>query len=209
MTSSEPNGLRAVIVTAHPDPHSATMGTASAVREGLRGNGCTEVVHRDLVATGFDPVFGAGDLHAYRGDTALPADVRAEQRFLEGFDLIVLVFPVHWWSLPAALKGWIDRVFTRGWAYDDTGAGIELTAARNLYFVGIGGAGPDLYERRGYANAMRTTLVDGIGGYLETSGSNLILLHDGEAESPEQHRRRDEAAREAGASIGQSVACLA
>ena len=29
----------------------------------------------------------------------------------------VIVFPVWWWSMPAILKGWIDRVWNNGWAY--------------------------------------------------------------------------------------------
>ncbi|WP_020502069.1 hypothetical protein [Sciscionella marina] len=72
----------------------------------------------------------------------------------------------------------------------------------------IGGARPELYERRGYADAMRTTLVEGIGGYLEASGSNVIPVHDGESESPEHLRCRDDAAREAGTAIRRSVARL-
>lgn len=31
----------------------------------------------------------------------------------------MLVYPVYWWSMPGLLKGWIDRVFTNGWAYDE------------------------------------------------------------------------------------------
>lgn len=53
---------------------------------------------------------------AFRTGT-LSADIVAEQRKLEWADLIVLQFPLWWYSVPAILKGWIDRVFVKGFAY--------------------------------------------------------------------------------------------
>jgi NAD(P)H dehydrogenase (quinone) len=47
----------------------------------------------------------------------LSPDVVAEQRKLEWADVVVLQFPLWWYSVPAILKGWIDRVFVKGFAY--------------------------------------------------------------------------------------------
>ncbi|GFG48575.1 NADPH:quinone reductase [Mycolicibacterium agri] len=47
----------------------------------------------------------------------LSLDVVAEQRKLEWADVVVLQFPLWWYSVPAILKGWIDRVFVKGFAY--------------------------------------------------------------------------------------------
>jgi NAD(P)H dehydrogenase (quinone) len=44
-------------------------------------------------------------------------DIRAEQRKLVEADTLVLQFPLWWYATPAILKGWIDRVFTKGFAY--------------------------------------------------------------------------------------------
>ena len=46
------------------------------------------------------------------------ADVLAEQARIDRADTLVLVYPIYWWSMPALLKGWIDRVFSNGWAFD-------------------------------------------------------------------------------------------
>jgi len=45
------------------------------------------------------------------------ADVRAEQAKVMATDLVLFQFPVWWFSMPAILKGWVDRVFSRSFAY--------------------------------------------------------------------------------------------
>lgn len=195
--------LRALIVTAHPDPHSVTMSTARAVAAGLRDAGLDSVEHHDLVAARFDADFHDTDLALYRDPAApLPDDVLAEQRRLEEVDVLAVVFPVYWWSLPGVLKGWIDRVFTRGWAYDDTGAGLLLRSPKRMYFIGIGATNEATYRKRGYLESMRTQLVDGIAGYMGADDADLVLLHDGESSDPAVHRARDEAARAAAYGLG-------
>lgn len=58
------------------------------------------------------------DLDLYHGDArALPDEVLREQQRVERADMLVFVFPIYWWSVPALLKGWFDRVLTVNWAY--------------------------------------------------------------------------------------------
>ena len=59
-------------------------------------------------------------------------DVDNEQRLIEAHDRIILQFPIFWYSVPAVLKNWIDRVFSHGWAYGRDGdafVGKELGLA--------------------------------------------------------------------------------
>ena len=48
---------------------------------------------------------------------SLPADVRNEIDKIVESDLLILSFPIFWFSMPAILKGWIDRVFVSGIFY--------------------------------------------------------------------------------------------
>src|SRR5699024_10108284 len=48
---------------------------------------------------------------------SLPAGVERTIEQLERADLIILQFPLWWWSTPAILKGWLDRVFVWGRIY--------------------------------------------------------------------------------------------
>lgn len=54
--------------------------------------------------------------HTYHTNT-LSADIRSEQDKLDWADAVVLQFPLWWYGPPAILKGWIDRVFVKGYAY--------------------------------------------------------------------------------------------
>lgn len=57
-------------------------------------------------------------------------NVEAEQEKLKKADIIVWQFPVHWYSLPALLKKWLDDVFTYGFAY-----GVEETALKGKKLI--------------------------------------------------------------------------
>lgn len=49
--------------------------------------------------------------------TGATPDVREEQEKLAWCDMLIFQFPIWWFSMPAILKGWVDRTFTRGFAY--------------------------------------------------------------------------------------------
>lgn len=45
------------------------------------------------------------------------ADITREHHLLSEADLIIFQFPLWWYSMPGLMKGYIDRVFSMGWAY--------------------------------------------------------------------------------------------
>lgn len=160
--------MHALVVVAHPDPGSLSHGIAAQVTEGvsLSTPGASAEL-ADLVAERFDPRFGMADLAAYRLEAPPPPDVVAEQARIDRADALVLVYPVYWWSMPGLLKGWIDRVFTNGWAFDyseDTGLVKKLRRLR-VHLVAVAGADARTYERHGYLGAMRTQIDHGIFDY--------------------------------------------
>ncbi|RXT24192.1 NAD(P)H dehydrogenase [Rhizobium leguminosarum] len=160
--------MHALIVVAHPDPRSLTHGVAAHLAEGVTLSDTGHSVEfADLAAEGFDPRFTAADLGLHLRDEAVPADVTAEQARIDRADALVLVYPVYWWSMPGLLKGWIDRVFTNGWAYDDrSGTGVaKLLGRLPVHLVGLGGADAGTYARHGYFGAMKTQIDHGIFNY--------------------------------------------
>jgi glutathione-regulated potassium-efflux system ancillary protein KefF len=52
-------------------------------------------------------------------------DVAAEQRALEQSRLVVWMHPVFWYSVPALLKHWFDKVLAYGWAYGEDGTALN------------------------------------------------------------------------------------
>ncbi|MEO8305613.1 MAG: NAD(P)H-dependent oxidoreductase [Betaproteobacteria bacterium] len=65
-------------------------------------------------------------------------DVVAEQKALEEARLVVWMHPVYWYSVPALLKHWFDKVLAFGWAYGD--GGTALSGKRCLWVPTTGGA---------------------------------------------------------------------
>lgn len=111
-----------LIVTAHPVQSSLTHGVVQRIAAGI-AEGSHSVEIADLAAEGFDPRFSTDDISAFQLQAPIPVDVLAEQQRIDRADAVILVYPVYWWSMPGQLKGWIDRVFTNGWAYQDGGDG--------------------------------------------------------------------------------------
>lgn len=99
-------GRREVLVLFfHPTQKSSRVGKALA--DAARG--LEHVTVRDMYALYPDYLI----------------DVKAEQRLLEEYDLIVFQHPVYWYSCPPLLKLWIDEVFEHGWAYGSGGSQLH------------------------------------------------------------------------------------
>lgn len=155
--------MHILVVMAHPAGPSLTRSVASAILDAGTALGhSAELV--DLVAEEFDPVFGPADHAAFTATDPTPPDVRREQQRIDRADHLVLVHPVYWWSMPAVLKGWIDRVFVSGWAFEeDADGGIVKKLGRlNVHLIALTGASSETYARHGYRDAMRAQIDHGI-----------------------------------------------
>jgi NAD(P)H dehydrogenase (quinone) len=106
-------------------------GLAGTAIRSLRANGHTvnvsdlyemdwraPVSHQDFVVRSDDQYLDVSreQGHSLSHGTAA-RDIVAEQRKLADADLVLLHFPMWWFSMPAILKGWVDRVLSYGFAY--------------------------------------------------------------------------------------------
>ncbi|MFY7733574.1 MAG: NAD(P)H-dependent oxidoreductase [Bacteroidia bacterium] len=90
------------------------------------------------------------------------ADIEREHKLLSDADLIIFQFPLWWYSMPGLLKGYIDRVFSMGWAY---GGGQALAGKKILVSMTTGA--PDFAwttEKRGTINDIFKHLFIGTFG---------------------------------------------
>ncbi|WP_342801475.1 NAD(P)H-dependent oxidoreductase [Nocardia sp. No.11] len=154
--------MKALIVHAHPEPKSLNGALTEVAVATLAGEG-HEVQVSDLYGMNWKAVVDADDYgpdasdplrvvldsgRAFEAGTLAP-EVRAEQEKLLWADVIVFQFPLWWYSMPAILKGWVDRVFTYRFAYgvgehSDTRYGERygegtLAGKRALLSVTVGG----------------------------------------------------------------------
>ncbi len=112
--------MRALVVSCHPLENSLCAGLTAVVIEELEQAGA-DVFHVDLYDCGLDPVMPAGQRQTYFSGSCDVSGVEKQIEQLAQADLLALVFPVWWSGFPALLKGWFDRVWIPGVAYQDMG----------------------------------------------------------------------------------------
>ncbi|GHV00961.1 NAD(P)H dehydrogenase (quinone) [Campylobacterota bacterium] len=182
--------MHALVVVSHPNPKSLTHAVAAQIAEGVSASSpSNSFENADLAAEGFDPRYIAADISVLLREGLPTADVAAEHARLDRADALVLVYPIYWWSMPALLKGWIDRVFSNGWAYDDVpNAKIVKKLQRlQVYLIAIGGADMRTYARHGYFASMKNQIDHGIFNYCGANVAKSELLLPSDANFPASH----------------------
>ncbi len=78
-------------------------------------------------------------------------DIQSEVDKLLACDLLILQFPLWWFSVPAIMKGWIDRVFVNGTVYGAGGMRFDNGGlkGRKAMLVFTTGCFPDMMEPDG------------------------------------------------------------
>jgi NAD(P)H dehydrogenase (quinone) len=107
---------RALVVYCHPSLDSLAGAALARVLTGLQSAGADHRLH-DLYGDGFEPEFTA-DEHAAHTRPGADPSVRPYADDLVWCDTLVLVYPTWWAGQPAMLKGWIDRIWVNGVAWD-------------------------------------------------------------------------------------------
>ncbi|HYL48609.1 MAG TPA: NAD(P)H-dependent oxidoreductase [Stellaceae bacterium] len=127
--------MQHLLIVCHPKRQSFTQTVARAYAKELASLG-HDVVIRDLYRYGFDPVLSERELMG-PGKLVVPAAVRREQRRLLDAGAIAFFYPLWWGHMPAMLKGYFDRVFAAGVAYDMRREGMipRLSGKKAIIFT--------------------------------------------------------------------------
>jgi len=123
--------MNVLMLHAHPEPQSFTSALRDQAVQSLEAQGHTVQVS-DLYAMNWNPVASAEDFSERDNPDylvyaleqrlsvkrqSLAPDIQQELDKLLWADLLILNFPIYWFSVPAILKGWIDRVLVSGVCY--------------------------------------------------------------------------------------------
>ena len=109
--------MKYLVVTAHPLSNSLCKLLTEHVVNKLTIMG-HEVTIEDLYLENFDPVLTAAERESYYSGSYDSSNISKQVRRLQEAEALVLLFPTWWFSFPAMLKGWFDRVWGPGIAYD-------------------------------------------------------------------------------------------
>lgn len=110
--------MRVLIILGHPRVESLCGALADAFRDGAR-RATAEVRQLHLAALDFDPHLRTASPNQQTLETGLQ-DAREAILWAEH---LVFVYPTWWGTLPALLKGFLDRVFTPGFAFETCAGG--------------------------------------------------------------------------------------
>ncbi|HID74477.1 MAG TPA: flavodoxin family protein [Planctomycetaceae bacterium] len=118
--------MKVLLVIGHQNRSKTSFchAIARTAVEGLRGGG-HEVSYHDLYEEEFDPILPHEEIP--KGAKRPPA-IEAHCREVTAADGFVVVHPNWWGQPPAVLKGWVDRVFCEGVAFEfgEGGEVVEL-----------------------------------------------------------------------------------
>ena len=186
--------MKVLLVYAHPERTSVTHHLVELAAETLTARG-HEIMRSDLYVMGWKAVFDDWDFpqranpnrlslieesgHAFANGCQTP-DVEEEQRKLLAADAVILLFPLWWYSMPAIMKGWVDRVWAYGLAYGYQGAGNAhrygeggFAGKRALLAVSVGGPEQD-YSPRGINGPLEQLLFPITHGTLFFPGMQVL-----------------------------------
>ncbi len=173
--------MRILLVLAHPLEDSFAASVARQAQETLVAGGHV-VDLLDLYREDFDPRLSTAERASYFSDSydaSLTAGLIAR---LQAADGIVLVFPQWWFNFPAILKGFFDRVFVPGVAFDNDPAGgriIPRLSNIKLFWALTTTGSPWWVVHLYMGNPVRRLLKRGIAAFCAKGlDFRMLSLHD-------------------------------
>ena len=181
--------MKVLVVYWHPEPKSFNGAMFNQAVSALEAAG-HEVKTSDLHAMDFNPVSGRHnfqtvndpdffkqqleEMHASDQGSFAP-ELESEMQKVEWCDLLIFQFPLWWFSMPAVMKGWVERVFAMGRTYGggrfyDNGVFKGKKAMLSLTM----GGGEDIYVKGGWNGDLEGILRPIHRGILEFNGFEVL-----------------------------------
>jgi putative NADPH-quinone reductase len=170
--------MKTLIIYNHPHEGSFCSAIRDAVVTGLENGGHRHKII-NLDADGFDPVMREKDLGAFVQASRNPG------KEIEGLDplvqvyvdkmrwaeRIVMIFPIWWMTMPAMMKGFVDKVIFPGVVYKMEGGKLVsmLSGLRQVTVITTMNTPADVY-RNVFGNSIEGSLIKGT--------FNQIGIHD-------------------------------
>ena len=170
--------MKTLIIYNHPHEGSFCSAIREAVHSGLKkgGHPCKVI---NLDKDQFDPVMRGKDLKAFvmagrmgeEGLDGVDPIVLRYMKKLHWAEHIVMIFPVWWMTMPAMMKGFVDKVIFPGGAYkmEDGKLVSTLSDLRQVTVISTMNTPSDIYKDL-FGNSLEGSLIKGT--------FNQIGIHD-------------------------------
>ncbi len=186
--------MNILYIFAHPEPRSFNSSMKEmAIRE-IEDKG-NDVRLSDLHAMGFKPVLDQMDFVQRKRTDSFNAfleqmaaskkgtfseDIMMEMEKVKWADLLIFQFPIYFTGMPAIMKGWIDRVFAAGFAFNPIKQEVYdegLLKGKKAMLVISTGAEEDWYSPGGKHGDIRELLTYIIHCTFEYVGMEVLDTH--------------------------------
>jgi NAD(P)H dehydrogenase (quinone) len=129
--------MRVLVIYCHPNATSFASALHRAVKEGLTTAGHS-VIDLDLYTEEFKPILTAREHIEYSSSPLYYKSVEKYARQLAEAEAIVAVYPTWWYGMPAMLKGYFDRVWAPGIAFEVTSDGnVDTSRLDHIRRLGV------------------------------------------------------------------------
>jgi NAD(P)H dehydrogenase (quinone) len=165
--------MKVLTVVSHPRQDSLTFVVAKRFEQGLKDAGHeTEIL--DLHRIGFDPVLREADEPDWlKKNQTFSPEVEREIARMKEHDALAYIYPLWWYSMPAMLMGYIERVWNYGFAYGTS----KLHHGRVLWLI-LAGASPEHLEKRGYDKMIEHFQNISLANYAGIENSKVEFLYE-------------------------------
>ncbi len=152
--------MNQLIILAHPKQDSFSVGIMEHLQSEMIKQG-DQVKVRDLYKMNFSPVLNEGEL-AYNKEGETCPDIIVEQNYMLWADQLTFIYPLWWNAFPAILKGFIDRVFTNGFAFKITENGPEGLLKKKVRLITTAGMTQESLRNSGVYESLKVTQDVGV-----------------------------------------------
>ena len=186
--------MKVLYIYAHPEPKSFNAALKDTALAALKEKG-HEVKLSDLYAMKFNPVLTASDfperknpeffnafLEAIRASKTgvFAPDIKEEMEKVKWADLIIYQFPIYFTSMPAIMKGWIDRVLAPGFGFNPiTNSAYDsgLFKGKSAMLVTTAGSPKEMYSEGGAHGDLNKHLESVTHCVFEFMGMKVLPSH--------------------------------
>lgn len=162
--------MKVKLVVTHPREDSLTFAVMNRFVQGLQEQD-HELDILDLYREGFDPVYSVEDERDWQNpEKAHKAAIKREMERVLAADAVVFIFPVWWYSVPAMLKGYLDKVWNMG-LYNRVGS-------KKALWIALAGGTEERFIKYGYKDVLEGYLNKGIASYARLKESRVEFLYD-------------------------------
>jgi len=156
--------VKTVVLYAHPNPKSFNAAILGVIKEELSQKEA-EIRVKDLYAMNWNPVLSADDFQQMLGGQ-MPEDIAREQADVAWADTLIVICPLWWFTVPAILKGYIDRVMSQGFAYQYTETGpVGLLKGKRAAVITTSGADENIAKQSGMIESIKASIINGVFSY--------------------------------------------